>query len=223
MAMYRFLLRKGLLSMNAHPTAPLAVMLALVLGGLFASGAQASPTPVYYYSTSGTVGGLTTGPVTFLGTGMSTVLPGSLNLGQFHTEPIPAGATLTLDNTPFSITLSESAAPGVGKPVQSAPSLTISGVINGSLSGNDSSSLEAQFTKVSQNFPGPLPFDLNALTASPIALAPSGINGGNSSFSATVSSGIAPGFFNVPEPTTLAVFATAAVGLGFRRRLRVGD
>jgi len=215
--------------MNAQPTSPRTWMLALVLGGLIASGAQASPTPVYYYSTTGTVGGLTTGPITFTGNNSSepssngSVLPGAINLGQFQTQPLPTGATLTLDNTPFTINLKQGAAPDLGQPITNAPDVTISGVLKGSLGSDDSTTLQAQITSATQAWPGPVPFDLSTLTAaSPILINPGGIGNGISGLAVSVPTGIPSSFFNIPEPTTLAMFATALVGLGFRRRLRVG-
>jgi hypothetical protein len=215
--------------MNAQPTSPRTWMLALVLGGLIASGAQASPTPAYYYSTTGNVGGLTTGPITFTGNNSSeptsngAVLPGAINLGQFQTQPLPPGATLTLDNTPFTINLKQGAAPDLGQPITNAPDAIISGVLNGSISGNNASTLMAQITSATPAWPGPLPFDLSALTAaSPILINPGGMGDGMSGLAVSVPTGISSSFFNIPEPTTLAMFATALVGLGFRRQLRVG-
>lgn len=215
--------------MNAQPTSPRTWMLALVLGGLIASGAQASPTPVYYYSTTGTVGGLTTGPITFTGNNSSepssngTVLPGAINLGQFRTEPLPAGATLTLNDTPFTINLKQGAAPDLGQTITSAPDVIITGLLNGSLGGNNATTLQAKITSATQAWPGPVPIDLNALTeASPVLINPGGIGNGISGLAVSVPTGIPSSFFNIPEPTTLAMFATALVGLGFRRRLRVG-
>ena len=215
--------------MNAQTTSPRTWMLALVLGGLFASGAQASPTPVFSYETSGTVGGLTTGPIMFIGNSSSetssngVVLPGAIDLGQFQTLPLPTGATLTLNNTPFTIDLKQGAAPDLGQPITKAPDVTISGVLNGSLGSDNSTTLQAQITSATQAWPGPVPFDLNALTAaSPILINPGGIGNGISGLAVSVPNSIPSSFFNIPEPTTLAMFATALVGLGFRRRLRVG-
>ncbi len=227
--------------MNAQPTSPRIWMLALVFGGLITSDALASPTPILYYGTFGSVGGTSTGPVTFAGIGYdpillppngigyygysnSTVLPGSLDLGQFQTETIPIGGILTLNHTPFTINLNLAAAQGVGEPVKFAPNVTVSGEINGTLSGNGVSSLEAKIASVTPSWPGPLPFDISSLTtANPIILAPSGVSSGSTAFSLSVPTGISPSFFSIPEPTTLAVFATALVGLGFRRWLRVGN
>ena len=215
--------------MNAQPTSPRTWMLALVLGGLIASGAQASPAPVYYYSTTGNVGGLTTGPITFTGNNSSgpssdgTVLPGAINLGQFQTQPLPTGATLTLNETPFTIDLKQWAAPSPGVPSTSAPDEIISGFLNGSISGDNATTLMAQITSVKQAWPGPVPLDLSSLTAaSPLLINPGGVDSGTSGFAVSVPTSIPSTFFNIPEPTTLAMFATALVGLGFRRRLRVG-
>jgi hypothetical protein len=215
--------------MNAQPASPRTWMLALVLGGLIASGAHASPTPVYYYSTTGDVGGLTTGPITFTGNNSSgpssngTALPGAIDLGQFQSQPLPPGATLTLNETPFTINLKQWAAPSPGEPITNAPDETISGVLNGSINGNNATTLMAQITSVKQVQPGPVPLDLSSLTtASPVLINPSGIGNGISGFAASVPTSIPTSFFNIPEPTTLAMFATALVGLGFRRRLRIG-
>ena len=175
------------------------------------------------------MGGLTTGPITFTGNNSSepssngAVLPGAINLGQFQTEPLPPGATLTLNNTPFTINLKQGAAPDLGQPITNAPDAIISGVMNGSISGNNASTLMAQITSATPAGPGPLPFDLSALTAaSPILVNAGGIGNGISGLAVSVPTSIPSSFFNIPEPTTLAMFATALIGLGFRRRLRVG-
>ena len=123
------------------------ITLTIALAATLASHAGASAVQSYMYSTSGNIAGttgvnlgypigFTSGPIAMLTT------PGTFTLGTITTGLLPAGATLTYDNTPFTINL------GVGPVANNsynyngyngyygfspAYSYQINGVLNGSL------------------------------------------------------------------------------------------
>lgn len=195
------------------------LILALALSGWVASTAGADPiTPtIIDYSTDGSVGGPSGGPVHFEGTDGSFITPGTFVLGQFETPVLPSSATLTYTNTPFNIDVSFSTPSGP------ASDLIISGLINGTITGNTSSSMVATITSVVQGSEsGQLPFPLNTFQVlAPQILAPRGMQGGITNLYAYSSFNAAAETL-VPEPSTFALFGTVLVGFGVRRWRRAG-
>ncbi len=170
---------------------------------------QASPIT---YATSGNVNGSDNGPVQFISTDPTFTLPGFLLLGHFQTPNLPSGSSLTYTNTPFTIDVTFYNGPG-----NSTSELELKGVLNGTLKGDDSSTLYASFTSSQQIGPGTLPFPIRTFTVpSPLLLVPFATHHGSTHVTAYVSydpSKVAP----VPEPTLLAMFGLAAAGTGIRR------
>lgn len=196
------------------------LILALAFGGWVAQSAQADPiTPVVVdYETTGTVGGPDGGPIAFEGTYGSVLAPGTFNLGQFEVPVLPDSASLLYSNTPFSIEVNFFTGPGSDP----AGSLVISGLLNGTITGNTSSDMVASITSIVQGGePGQLPFPLDTiLVLAPQILAPRGVQGGITDLYAYTS--FNPAGQNIPEPSTCALFGTVLVGLGVRRWRRLG-
>jgi hypothetical protein len=152
------------------------------------------------------------GPVTF-------EPPGSLYLGQFMVEPLLNSAQLgptnpeksfTYQDDPFTITVTlRGLLRGSGGPADGVDVLELKGVLNGTLTRNDKSTLIATVTSVAEaSGDAPLPFHLSSLhVQSPLALvassglSPGAINFGLTPLTATVA---------VPEPSPSALWGVAA-------------
>jgi hypothetical protein len=175
------------------------------------------------YSTSGTIDstGVTGTPVISFNSaaGGSFTAPSSFSLGQFLVAALPTGQTTTYTNTPFHITYLANKVDGL--PTDPATQVVVNGTLNGTIEGSSQSNVVASF-----NSTAPLPFQtgrlqnqLNVLD-NPLSLVPSTTNGGRTTAQAQVivNEVVPPA---IPEPTSVALFVTAIVGLGLRRRLRV--
>ena len=173
------------------------------------------------YSTSGSIGMTgVNGPnvISFIPEASgSFTTPSAFSLGTFVVGYLPPGVTTSYNNTPFSITYTATSVNGSTPTLNQTPT-TITGFLNGSVTGNSQSDVVATFNPVSGG---------NFLTGSYInslsvldpqeSLVPSTTNNGQTTTQAhlTVSPG-AP----IPEPTTIALFTTAIVGVGLRHRFR---
>ncbi len=159
--------------------------------------------------------------------------PGSFVLGTFTTNPLPTTATLTYNNTPFTIDLTVGAA---GYPYYGAGyyyygynpntyQYQISGVLNGSISGDGTSTMMASITGITGSGNGtvttpPFPIsDLQINVPQGIA-APNGSTYGVTTLTAQVTVAGLPLPAPAPEPSTLAVFGLALAGWAYRRRSR---
>lgn len=204
-------------------------LVALLLGTGAAWEARADPIVHNMgYSTSGAVSstGVTgAGAVSFNGINQGALdVPSTFSLGSFQVAALPAGSSVTYANTPFTISfLSNDTVP-----------LTISGVLNGTVDGSDSS-LKATFQTVDAGTPSFVPgpgsaesaatLSLGGLTQplsvsmpfSSVYLEPSGVKGDITPLSAQIQ--VAG---SVPEPATGALLLTALAGLALRHRRRAG-
>jgi len=213
-------------------TAALLAALAL-LASSGSRAADAATVQAYAYSTTGDIDGMSGHPpIEFLDQSAQGTLaaPGTFILGSFRANPLPASATLTYDNTPFTIDLHvlDKRLPGVAYfPEMSYDSdIKISGVLNGSITGAGVSSMYATVTSVAdvadRGFFGEPPFpvsDIKVVLPQGIA-APDGKSAGMALLAAQV---ILPGFplpAPAPEPTSIAVFAAALAGWALRKKAR---
>lgn len=156
----------------------------------------------------------------------SFVTPTSFSLGGFRVGALPEGQMTTYADTPFSITFVPQTING--DPVSASATPTVlSGVLNGTVSGSGQSDLVATF-KPTGNSTDPTAQFFTTTTengkfantlrilSDKVALVPSTSYGGFSSVQGQVLSTGSP----IPEPTTIALFVTAAAGLALRRKIR---
>lgn len=162
----------------------------------------------------------------------SFLTPSNFNLGAFRVGALPTGKTTIYNNTPFSITFLPQSVNG--QAVTDGTPLVLKGVINGTVTGGANSQLVATFLpQENTDDPKADPFTYSFKTSSgdntytntlrlftgqnnTLALSPSTSFGGVKTVDGQVISSAQP----VPEPTTVALFLTAAAGLALRHRLR---
>jgi len=198
---------------------------ALTLAAGLASAAQAEP--LINYSTSGTIG-LTgiDGPnvISFNSVAESSYdAPSNFSLGDFLVAPLAPAVQVTYTDTPFAITYLTNSIDGTPPEPNETP-ISITGVLNGSVTGDGRSSVVATFNPVSI---ADVDADANGLLRTgdwynsltildaTVSLVPSTTNGGRTT--AQARNEVTP---VVPEPTTIALFLTAIAGAGLRQRAR---
>ena len=208
-------------------TATLTAMLAIAPAT--APEARAASVQTYAYNTSGSISGPSNAPITFQPESSTTTLatPGSVVLGQFITNPLPTTASLAYNDTPFSVTLNvggfNSTSPQTG-PVNDTL-YTISGVLNGTVSGDGTSSMMATATSISTTgaYSTP-PFPISDLVISSQGIvAPNGSTAGVTTLTARVTAAGSPipGLpAPAPEPSTIAILGLALAGWAGCRRSR---
>lgn len=186
-----------------------------------AEAAAAAAAPVVtdmMYATSGSIGmtGVTgANVISFIPEAASAFsTPSAFSLGTFVVGYLPPGAKTTYDKTPFTITYTALKLNGK-EPTKNETPITISGFLNGTVAGPSTSSVVATFSPISDPR-----FNLDdyvnriSVLDPQVALVPSTTNGGRTTAQAHLRVVAAP----IPEPTTIALFATTLVGLGLRRR-----
>jgi hypothetical protein len=156
----------------------------------------------------------------------SFVTPTSFSLGAFRVGALPEGQMTTYTDTPFSITFVPQTINGDSISADAKP-VVLSGVLNGTISGSGQSDVVAtmqptgnstdptaqQFLTTTGN--GSFANTLRILSDK-VALVPSTSYAGLTTVQGQVISSGSP----IPEPTTIALFLTAAAGLGLRQRMR---
>jgi len=195
--------------------------LVLALGTVALAAANGRADAIMSYDTSGQIDS-----AGVVGAGIISLIPvtnGSFNapsqfsLGNFQVAALPGTDTTTYTNTPFHITyLVNTVNANVPNPNQTP--IQISGVLNGSITGGDQSSVRATFDPISNptflagNFSNTL-----SIPDNPISLVPHTTNGGQTSGQAFLDT---KAVVNSPEPSSIALFVTALAGLGVRHRAR---
>jgi hypothetical protein len=178
------------------------------------------------YSTSGTV--MTDG---ITGTNVISVnpvasgsfsAPSAVGLGEFVVSTLPPGSQTVYNNTHFSFTYNPVSVAGIPLPAGATP-VTITGVLNGTITGSQSS-VKATFDTISSPVfstkDGQFLSTLSILN-NPLDLVPASAGGRTTIQAQVVTTSPSPaGDNNTPEPTTLAILATSMVGFGLRQRLR---
>jgi len=193
---------------------------AVVALGLLATGTSASQAvPIVSYTTSGQVQatGVTGTPVISFNsvvTNQSFNAPSAFSLGDFTVAALPAGQSTTYTNTPFSVTFLVNKVDG-NTPSPNESPIQVSGVLNGTITGGDQSSVVAKFDPISNPTFVTGPFkNTMSIFDNPLSLVPSTTNDGRTTAQAHVTSE------PVPEPTSIALFLTAIGGLGWKRLRR---
>ncbi len=211
-------------------------IVAIALGLFTSATAGAKADGILTYSTSGYVNGSTgvstmldgttvaptTNAITYASVNNTTVdTISNLALGEFQVAPLAANMTTTYTNTPFSFTLIPSAYNGAA--LSNFTPLTITGVLNGMLTGSTQSSVIATISSISENT-----FQLGGATSTlaglpnQVLLVPNSgpnSNGGVTTLEAAINTvgTVNPAQAPVPEPSTIALFLTTVGGLALRR------
>jgi hypothetical protein len=211
---------------NGLRSAVAALVLGLALTSQAGAAAMSSDSIKSFmeYSTSGTIEstGVTGSPVisfNSVGNGAFTA-PSSFSLGEFQVAALPDGVSTTYSNTPFHITYLANKVDG-SVPDPNGTPITISGVLNGTITGGSQSDVVATFNP-STNTPfttGNFSNTLNVLDST-VSLVPSSTNSGLTTAQAQIIVQSITPPAAAPEPASIAIFLTALVGLGLRRRLR---
>lgn len=216
----------------------LQLAIATLLAATILNGpANASAVQSYLYNTSGDIAGNSGSgygfPISFNPQSSTSMLttPGTFTLGSFTTSPLPTGATLMYDNTPFTINVNVGQVPNNNGNYYGyypgyyylSPSYTykISGVLNGNLQGDGTSTLFPTISSVTGSGSAatpPFPIsDLKFNLPQGIA-APNGTTYGTTTLSAYVDVTGNPLPAPAPEPTSVAAFAVALAGWAWKRR-----
>ena len=121
--------------------------------GLFAQAPVAQADPIINYSATGNVdnSGITgAGPIINFAniTNNSFSSPSHFSLGDFSVTALNAGQSTTYTNTPFEITLVVNTVNGTTPSPNQTP-ITVTGVLNGTVSGNDQSNVTATYNTIS--------------------------------------------------------------------------
>ncbi len=156
--------------------------------------------------------------------------PSAASLGYFQVGQQANGTSTTYTDTPFSISYKPVSTASI--PITSGP-ITISGTLTGTIStdamGNQSSHVIATFDKVDTS---PVFQTPNGSFVSTVSVDNSPLNlvaysaGANTTVQADIATTAAPqgppSAVSAPEPTTMVILASSLVGLGLRKKLRMG-
>lgn len=175
------------------------------------------------YSTSGAIG--TTGVtgsnvISFVPLQSATVDTSSnISLGYFQVAALSAGQSAQYHDTPFTLTLVPSNFNSTD--ITDTP-ITITGHIDGTVTGPFHSSLHAVFDPIANpTFAVPGGSEtLGLLKNGGELLVPSSVNNGQTTVQATLSAAGNSDPTPAPEPSTIALFLSMVGGLGLRRAVQ---
>jgi hypothetical protein len=145
----------------------------------------------------------------------------NIPLGYFQVAAEPTGQSTTYTNTPFSINFIPGTVAGE-TPTSSSP-ITITGVVNGTITGSNQSSVVATFNTVSgvSNLAaasGTFSSTLTIPQGSMLPLVPSSAGSGATTVEGMISTALSPNNeVPAPEPSTIALFLSTVCGLGLRK------
>ena len=190
----------------------------IALGFCACAAAGARADGILTYGTSGfvigTQGVTGTPAITYESVTNATIdTTSNLPLGEFQVAALPTNQTTVYNNTPFSFNLV--ASQYNGSPLASFQEPTVSGFLNGTLTGNSASSVVATFSPIPSN-EFPLGDATSTLTGLPnqLLLVPASAGGVTTLEGAITTLGSpAP----APEPSTIALFLSTVGGLALRR------
>jgi hypothetical protein len=195
---------------------------AIALGLVASTSASAKADGILTYSTSGFVSGTSgvtgTNAITYESiTNASVDTTSNLPLGAFQVAKLTGDNTATTyNNTPFSFTVLPSAYNGTA--LTDFTPLTVTGVLNGTLTGDSKSNVIATLN--------PIPSDTftlgdatSTLTGLPnqLLLVPASAGGTTTLEGAIATVGSVNPQAPVPEPSTIALFLSTVGGLAVRR------
>ena len=195
--------------------------LTLTLALAFAFAApRAATAGAIVYDTSGLVG--TTGingtnAIKFVPVSQNSfTAPSTLSLGTFVVSALPDGQTTTYNHTPFAMSFAIKTVNGVNV-AANPPLLTLTGFLNGTLTGSNLSTVIAQFDPVADPkiVLGPELSVVLSLPSPQRSLVPSTTSGGQSTAEAFVQP-----VHLTPEPGVMALLVVVGAGLGLRRLRR---
>ncbi len=143
----------------------------------------------------------------------------NFSVGYFQVTGQAAGQSTTYDNTPFSITYSPASIDGNAV----TGTAVISGVLNGTVTGGDYSTVVATFKNVSNSSfstvdNGNLVTSVLSIPQGSQLLVPSTTFNGETTVEGLVTtSGVPVQETAAPEPSTIALFLSTVCGLGLRK------
>jgi len=186
-----------------------------------AAAATSKPSNLLEYSVAGAISptGITgNNVVSFVPVQQALIDPSSnVPLGSFQVAPLPDGQVTTYSNTPFSLTVVPTAFNGTT--LTELP-ITLSGTLNGTLTGAYQSSVQVMFNPLIHNgfsLTSGSSSTLNLLPNDQKLLVPSSAGGITTLEGQIASTGLPT---PSPEPSTIALFLSTVGGLGLRKLVR---
>jgi hypothetical protein len=194
---------------------------AIALGLFAAASASAKADGILSYSTSGfvtgTMGVTGTNAITYEAIKTANVdTTSNLPLGEFQVAPLGADQSTIYNNTPFSFTLIPSGYNG--SPLSGFSPLTVTGVLNGTLTGGSQSNVIATINPIPNDT-----FQLGSATSTlaglpnQVLLVPNSAGGTTTLEAAINTVGTVNPHAPVPEPSTIALFLSTVGGLALRK------